>query len=184
VSHVPLPGLKGSAPFVSIQRVDLTDPLEGHLGWGVLISSDTVVVDLAEWPADGRLEVLLASQEGPVVERIEMAKVEIVGGKESALAAVKLAHASLQTPTAADFDLRAVQRELKGNQDIWGGLEQLGYVPKGIRDTDTASVLGQITKWEDLLRNGLIHDGRPQSIDSVALRMCCFWRCKSCRDEF
>lgn len=183
------PGLKESAPFVSIQRVDIAGQVERHLAWGVLINTDVVVVDLAEWPAEGRLEVLIAShpETGPVVERIGMAKVEIVGVEghpEAAVAAVKLAHASLQLPMSVDFDLRVVRRELAQDDDLWGALERIGYVPEGIRDTDTVSVLGLVAKWEDILRNELIRDRSSQNGDEVALRMCCFWRCNKCREPF
>jgi hypothetical protein len=190
VSTVTEPGLNGSAPFVSIQCVDIADQVEGHLAWGALINSDVVMVDFAAFPLEGRLEVLIASEGSagsPLVERIELAKVEIVGVEgwpRSSVAAVKLAHSSLQTPTSADFDLKAVRREIAEDHDLWRGLERLGYVPEGIRDIDTATVLAQVTKWEDELRSQLIRDTRPLPGDAVALRMCCFWRCKSCRDEF
>lgn len=172
--------------FVSIQRVDE----QRHLAWGALISKDVVVVDLPEWPAKGRLEVLLASAGDaglPVVERIAMSKVEIVGVEgrpEASIAAVRLAHDSRQVPTVAEFDLDAVQRALAEDTDIWRGLERLGYLPRGIRDLDPQEVLRQVAEWESRLREELVVDRRPLSVDEVGLRICCFWRCNRCHTPF
>lgn len=183
------PGLREDAPLVSIQRVDLHDHVERHLAWGVLISSDVVMVDLADWPADGRLEVLLASEgpDGRHVERIGISRVEIVAVEDSpegAVAAVKLAHESRQQPFAREFDLRALQRELRGDPDIRNALERLGYVPPWGRDIDTASVLGRVAEWEEQLRNDLVRDQRALSVDTGGLRICCFWRCNRCQEPF
>ena len=135
-----MPKIVSPDPLVSIQDSRAGNAVRGHLGWGVLATSDRVLVPVAlDWANRvSDLEVLLASV-GPrgvgLVERVKIAKIDVVGLKQPAgnhVAVVRLSHRSIHPPVVRRLSRSRLQDHLDSGGDMASALSALGVIPEWV----------------------------------------------------
>jgi hypothetical protein len=154
-----------SEPVVSIQRAAAPNALEGHLGWGVLVDPEVVLVPgPLPWLEDTtiRLEVLLASAQWDglgFVERIGPRSVEVAainGSPEGAVGLIELAHRSHHKHFESTVRVERLFEQFAVQTDVWTALETIDAVPRGIRERPVTAVLGVVVEWETTRRERLV----------------------------
>ncbi|MGI5380438.1 hypothetical protein ACQEV2_40655 [Streptomyces sp. CA-251387] len=168
-------------PVVSIQRADLSDPVSGHLSWGVLIAQNLVAAPgPLEWLYDEKipLEVLLASarRNSPgFVERIKPEGADVMGLEDHAegtTAVLRLAQPSAHRSATDEFRKEEFEMLLSASPDMWAALEGAGGVPTGIRELPKEQVLGPVREWEASLRRDLVRDRTRRTVGEVTWVWC------------
>lgn len=175
-------------PIVSIQLANISDPVDGHRSFGVLMAPDTVVVPgPTDWLDDTTsFEALLATAErdGPgTVERIKVGSATVLGldtAPGGGVGIMTLTHPAQHEPTVRITDTQAFETALGADPDLWTALETAGAIPPGIRGLPANAVLGPVRDWEQAHRATWPIRNFPHDPGTISVRWCKIIRTCDC----